>query len=62
MINDHLGDAYWKVGRKLEASYQWSHALSLNPEPELKETLEKKLKEGLIENADAVTKTTTDGG
>ena len=22
VINDHLGDAYWRVGRKLEARYQ----------------------------------------
>ncbi len=25
-INDHLGDAYWRVGRKLEARFQWAHA------------------------------------
>ncbi len=34
VINDHLGDAYWNVGRKLEAQYQWTQALSLDPEPE----------------------------
>ncbi|MBO6949659.1 MAG: tetratricopeptide repeat protein [Rhodospirillales bacterium] len=62
VINDHLGDAYWKVGRRLEATFQWNHSLSLDPEPELKETLEKKLKDGLVEEADAVIKTTTDGG
>ena len=62
VINDHLGDAYWKVGRRLEATFQWNHALSLDPEPELKVKLEKKLKDGLVEEADAVTKTTTDGG
>jgi len=27
VINDHLGDAYWKVGRKLEAKYMWQRAL-----------------------------------
>jgi tetratricopeptide (TPR) repeat protein len=33
-INGHLGDAYWAVGRRLEATFQWRRALSLNPEPE----------------------------
>ena len=28
MINDHLGDVYWAVGRKLEAEFQWKRALS----------------------------------
>ena len=27
VINDHLGDAYWKVGRKLEARYMWQRAV-----------------------------------
>ena len=27
VINDHLGDAYWKVGRKLEAQYMWQRAI-----------------------------------
>ena len=34
VINDHLGDAYWKVGRKLEAKFQWTHAKDSNPEHE----------------------------
>ena len=29
-INDHLGDAYWQVGRKLEAHFQWNVASSLD--------------------------------
>ena len=29
VINDHLGDAYWRVGRKREARFQWSKALSV---------------------------------
>lgn len=62
VINDHLGDAYWHVGRHLEATFQWNHSLALDPEPDLKEKLEKKIKDGLIEEAGAVTKTTTDGG
>ena len=26
-INDHLGDAYWQVGRTREARWQWSRVL-----------------------------------
>jgi tetratricopeptide (TPR) repeat protein len=33
-VNGHLGDAYWRAGRRLEALYQWRRALTLNPEPE----------------------------
>ncbi|MDO5706642.1 MAG: tetratricopeptide repeat protein [Paracoccus sp. (in: a-proteobacteria)] len=29
LINDHLGDIYWMVGRKREAEIQWRRALSL---------------------------------
>lgn len=32
LVNDHLGDIYWMVGRKREAEIQWQRALSLNPE------------------------------
>lgn len=46
-INDHLGDAYWRVGRKTEAQFQWNHALRLNPEPEDKARIERKLSAGL---------------
>ncbi|WP_354667641.1 tetratricopeptide repeat protein [Lentibacter algarum] len=28
VVNDHLGDVYWAVGRKLEAEFQWKRALS----------------------------------
>ena len=33
-LNDHLGDVYWRLGRRLEAKFQWTQALTLNPEPE----------------------------
>ena len=46
-INDHLGDAYWRVGRVLEAHFQWSHAKDLKPEPEDLAKIEEKLKAGL---------------
>ena len=49
VINDHLGDAYWKVGRKLEAQFQWNHARDLKPEPEDLEQILKKLENGLLE-------------
>jgi hypothetical protein len=48
-VNDHLGDAYWKVGRELEARFQWSHALDLKPDPEDLEKIKEKLKHGLQE-------------
>ena len=28
IVNDHLGDVYWAVGRKTEAQFQWRRALS----------------------------------
>ena len=28
VVNDHLGDVFWAVGRKLEAEFQWRRALS----------------------------------
>ncbi|MCO4847429.1 MAG: tetratricopeptide repeat protein [Yoonia sp.] len=31
IINDHLGDAYWAVGRLIEAEFQWNRALSFDP-------------------------------
>jgi hypothetical protein len=28
VVNDHLGDVYWAVGRTREAQFQWKRALS----------------------------------
>ncbi|WP_051521529.1 tetratricopeptide repeat protein [Rubellimicrobium mesophilum] len=47
VVNDHLGDAYWRVGREREARFQWSRALSFDPEPDEAETLHRKLAKGL---------------
>jgi len=47
IVNDHLGDVYWAVGRKIEADFQWNRALSFNPEPELAERIRLKLEIGL---------------
>jgi len=46
-INDHLGDAYWKVGRQREAVWLWNRVLILDPEPERKAEVERKIAEGL---------------
>jgi tetratricopeptide (TPR) repeat protein len=32
IVNDHLGDVYWAVGRKREAYFQWSHARDYHPD------------------------------
>ena len=52
MLNDHLGDAYWKVGRHQEARFQWSRALSFDPEPDQAPKLQQKLDQGLVDNAE----------
>jgi tetratricopeptide (TPR) repeat protein len=46
-INDHLGDAYWRVGRRDEAKFQWRRVLTLNPDAKLKARVEAKLASGL---------------
>jgi tetratricopeptide (TPR) repeat protein len=46
-INDHLGDAYWAVGRQAEARFQWRRALGLDPEPGETGRIEAKLRDGL---------------
>lgn len=46
-INNHLGDAYWMVGRKDEAGFQWRRVLTLNPDDRIKADAEKKLASGL---------------
>ena len=49
MINDHLGDALWKVGRTLEAEFQWKRALSFDPEEDDRKRIVRKLQIGLSE-------------
>lgn len=46
-INDHLGDAYWRVGREREARWLWNRVLTLNPDVERKAEVERKLEDGL---------------
>ena len=46
-LNDHLGDAYWKAGRKSEAFSQWKRVLLLDPNFKDKFKINKKLEDGL---------------
>ncbi|MGI8839324.1 MAG: tetratricopeptide repeat protein [Caulobacteraceae bacterium] len=46
-VNNHLGDAYWRVGRLTEARFQWSRVLTLEPTAKLRAEVEAKLKSGL---------------
>ena len=45
-INNHLGDAYWRVGRRIEAEYQWRRVLTLDPDAKIKADVEAKLASG----------------
>ncbi|MEM1375064.1 MAG: tetratricopeptide repeat protein [Pseudomonadota bacterium] len=47
IINDHLGDVYWAVGRHMEAHFQWHRALSFDPEPDEAERIRRKIDVGL---------------
>ena len=51
VISDHLGDAYWQVGRKNEARFQWNHALVLKEDAEMleRENVKDKIKNGMKE-------------
>lgn len=46
-VNDHLGDCYWRLGRRREARYQWERALLFNPEPQDEAAIRQKLEHGL---------------
>ena len=47
VINDHLGDAYWKVDRHLEAKFQWRRAQGHSEDEELIQNIQAKLEDGL---------------
>ena len=47
IVNDHLGDVLWMLGRKREAKFQWKKSLSFNPEPIDQKNTEDKLRFGL---------------
>lgn len=50
-VNEHLGDLYWRLGRKTEARFQWERTLTYNKDEATMQQLRKKLKEGLPETA-----------
>ncbi|HEX2558872.1 tetratricopeptide repeat protein [Phenylobacterium sp.] len=54
-INNHLGDAYWRVGRRDEAMFQWRRVLTLDPEARIKADAEAKLASGLGPDGPAAT-------
>jgi predicted negative regulator of RcsB-dependent stress response len=47
VINEHLGDAFWRTGRIREARFQWQRALTLSPDDEVARLLRDKLENGL---------------
>lgn len=47
VVNDHLGDAYWQIGRKIEARYQWQRAEKYAKDEAMKEKLADKIENGL---------------
>lgn len=47
VITGHLGDAYWRVGRRVEAGFEWRRALELGPDARQAADLRQKLADGL---------------
>jgi Flp pilus assembly protein TadD len=47
-INDHLGDAYWRVGRKSEARFQWKRAASFSKDEKTTNDILAKVESGLL--------------
>lgn len=50
-IIDHLGDALWQSGRKIEARYQWRRALAIEEDSEKRERIEDKIDHGVLMDA-----------
>ena len=46
-LNDHLGDAYWKMGRRNEAISQWERVLIFKPNFKKRKIIEEKINKGL---------------
>ena len=49
IVNDHLGDVLWMIGRKREAAFQWQRALSFGPTSENEKKIKEKLKFGITD-------------
>lgn len=47
-VNEHLGDAYWTLGRKIEAQHRWQAALDAGADEPQKLRLAEKLDNGLL--------------
>jgi Flp pilus assembly protein TadD len=45
---DHLGDAYWQVGRHNEARHRWRQAQDLSQDPSFKTAVAKKAVHGIV--------------
>lgn len=48
-VNEHLGDAYWRLGRKIEARFQWDRVVTYSKDEKLSQEIRKKIAEGLPE-------------
>lgn len=46
--NEHLGDAYWRLGRRVEARYAW-RAAEVTADPDDLARLKAKLADGLAQ-------------
>jgi Flp pilus assembly protein TadD len=46
-INEHFGDALWKAGKRIDARFQWNHAITFGADAQAKAGIEQKLKAGL---------------
>ncbi len=58
-INDHLGDAYWMAGRRIESRFQWERVLQLKPGREHEKIVRRKLEFGLTAPATIVSGAST---
>jgi len=48
IVNDHYGDIFWKLNRKIQARYFWKNVLSLDDtDEEIRENVNIKMIEGL---------------
>jgi len=47
-INDHFGDALWRVGRKLEAKYQWNRAINNSKNEKQIKEIQEKISSGIL--------------
>jgi tetratricopeptide (TPR) repeat protein len=47
LLNDHLGDIYYRLGREIEAEFQWNHAIEFCKDKKEIEKIKQKLAKGL---------------